>query len=47
MLQTEHRGFSNIRPNALLREAGWISLVLLYHKSRKKKAADPKACRFF
>lgn len=24
MLQTEHRGFSNIHPNALLREAGWI-----------------------
>nr|DAP46458.1 MAG TPA: hypothetical protein [Caudoviricetes sp.] len=22
-----HRGFSNIHPNALLREAGWISLV--------------------
>nr|DAJ51568.1 MAG TPA: hypothetical protein [Caudoviricetes sp.] len=29
---------SNIHPNALLREAGRISLVLLYHNSCKKKS---------
>ena len=32
------RSLSNIHPNALLREAGWISLVLLYHNSCKKKS---------
>ena len=34
---------SNIHPNALLREAGRISLVLLYHKSCKKKSGRPES----
>ena len=37
------RSLSSIRPNVLLREAGWISLVLLYHNSCKKKSGRPES----
>ena len=34
---------SNIHPNALLREAGWISLGILYHNPCKKKIGRPES----
>jgi hypothetical protein len=34
---------SNIHPNALLREAGWILLVLFYHNPCKKKSGRPES----
>lgn len=37
------RSLSNIRPVVLLREAGWISLVLLYHNLCKKKSGRPES----
>ena len=40
------RSLSNIRPNALLREARWICRDNYTTNRAKRKAADPKACRF-
>ena len=38
---------SNIRPNALLREAGWICWCYYTTIRAKRKVAGPKACHFW